>query len=868
MNKYGHFFNLFTFLFIAILFFQNKVSAQINIGTTMTPTQLVQNVLVGAGVTVSNVTFSGGPNTYGDFSNGNLTNLGLTSGVALCTGTITDIPNPVSFFTSNSLGLPGDPDLNTLTTNSSQDATILAFDFNPIGDTLKFRYVFGSEEYPEYVCSQFNDVFGFFVTGPNPLGGNYNSQNIALIPGTALPVAINTVNPGVPGANSGGGTCTSLAYSSYFIDNEALGGTTIVYDGFTTVFTAWIKVVPCQQYHIKIGIADVGDGAFDSGVFLEANSFSSNGVNINHAVTSPNIGTTAVEGCNDEIISFILTSPADTTTIIHYTVGGTAINGTDYVTITDSITFLTGEDSTAIIISPFLDGLTEGLESIIFTFQITVCGAMLSDTVYILDNTPLVLNPCADTSICNGQSANISVTQTGGIAPYSYSWSSGAGTDSTEVVSPTNSITYVVTVSDLCSNINIDSVHVNVFNMNTNTISTNPLCFGGNDGTGAISVTGNSGTLVYLWSPSGGNDSTAIGLSDGTYIISVTDALGCIGLDTVTIVNPPLLVANIIDSTDVLCNGSSTGSATVNAIGGTGLLTYVWSPAGGTNSSANNLPAGTYNVTVTDANGCAKTESITIDEPTVLVLNSTPTNEHCLNSCDGTALINAIGGVPGYTYSWNTTPVQDSTLALNLCVGNYIVTVTDANGCSKTESASITTSTLLNADANASAVWGIIPFNVDFTFTGYGSSNYLWDFGDGSTYILTQNASHTYANSGVYEVTLIISSGAPDFCTDSVKITITVEFPSTLEIPNVFTPNGDGKNDFFNAKSSGLESLEVKVYNRWGKLMAEWNTIDIGWNGMNKNGSEASDGVYFYILTAHGRDGIDYNDHGSVTLIR
>ena len=103
----------------------------------------------------------------------------------------------------------------------------------------------------------YNDVFGFFVSGPNPAGGNYTNYNVARIPGTAVPVTIDNVNSG--------------SYSSYYVNNGT--GLTVVYDGFTTVLTAWCLVTPCNQYHIKIAIGDAGDGAYDSGVFLEENSF-------------------------------------------------------------------------------------------------------------------------------------------------------------------------------------------------------------------------------------------------------------------------------------------------------------------------------------------------------------------------------------------------------------------------------------------------------------------------------------------------------------------------------------------------------------------------------------------------------------------
>ncbi|MDP4826619.1 MAG: choice-of-anchor L domain-containing protein, partial [Flavobacteriales bacterium] len=136
---------------------------------------------------------------------------------------------------------------------------------------ITVQYSFASEEYNEYVCSVFNDLFAFFVSGPNPMGGQYSNQNVALIPGTNLPVAINAVNNGTPGSQSSG-NCTSLAYSSFFVDNTS--GTSIEYDGFTVVFTAEIPIIPGEDYTFKFVIADVSDGVLDSGVFIKGESFS------------------------------------------------------------------------------------------------------------------------------------------------------------------------------------------------------------------------------------------------------------------------------------------------------------------------------------------------------------------------------------------------------------------------------------------------------------------------------------------------------------------------------------------------------------------------------------------------------------------
>ncbi len=134
--------------------------------------------------------------------------------------------------------MPGDSLLSMLVGTVTYDACVLEFDFVPAADTAWCDFVFGSEEYPEWVGSTFNDIFGFFVSGPNPEGGNYEFKNIALIPGTDLPVAINNVNP--------------FYYPEYYVDNT--GGLTIQYDGFTTVLTAKCAVIPGATYHFKLAV--------------------------------------------------------------------------------------------------------------------------------------------------------------------------------------------------------------------------------------------------------------------------------------------------------------------------------------------------------------------------------------------------------------------------------------------------------------------------------------------------------------------------------------------------------------------------------------------------------------------------------------
>ena len=224
--------------------------------------QLVNNFIL-TGVSASNVSYTGDTNAIGNFTGGNSTNLGLNDGIILSSGVVNGNPainSPGSNFANNNNSTPGDSVLNTLVPPwPTYDASVLQFDLVPVGNVLEFQYVFASEEYPEYVGSSFNDVFGFFISGPNPSGGIYSNENIALIPGSNIPVCINNVNAGLN--------------SVYYVDNSA--GTSIVYDGFTTVLLVHASVIPGAAYHLKMAVADAGDGVFDSGIFLKAQSMKS-----------------------------------------------------------------------------------------------------------------------------------------------------------------------------------------------------------------------------------------------------------------------------------------------------------------------------------------------------------------------------------------------------------------------------------------------------------------------------------------------------------------------------------------------------------------------------------------------------------------
>lgn len=239
----------------------------------VSPEEMVA-LLIGPGVTYDSVHHIGVPVSRGIFQNGSSTNIGINEGIFLTSGNGLLIPGPnTTNSASQANNSAGYPLLDSLTTQLTHDASILEFNFIPLNDTIKCNFVFGSEEYNEYVNSSFNDVFGFFVSGPNPDGGMYEAKNIALVPNSNQAITINTINNG---AAAGGvvptGPCTNC---EYFIDNTF--GLTIQYDGFTTVLTAWVLVLPGEVYNFKFGVADVEDGILDSGVFMEGESFKSLG---------------------------------------------------------------------------------------------------------------------------------------------------------------------------------------------------------------------------------------------------------------------------------------------------------------------------------------------------------------------------------------------------------------------------------------------------------------------------------------------------------------------------------------------------------------------------------------------------------------
>jgi hypothetical protein len=269
MKTYNITGKLFLAIIIILTGFHPAGFAQ-TITTNRTAAQLA-NALTGPGVTVSNATLNCPGSANGTYTGGSGV-LGIGSGILLTSGSASAVNNPATYFESTDNNTGGDADLSNLITGlTTYDACVLEFDFVPSGDSIRFRYQFASEEYPQYTCTQFNDVFGFFISGPGYVG----KKNIALVPNTNIPVAINSVNGGSATGLGNIATCNAMGagspFPAYFV-NHAGSGAPPAYDGFTTILTAKAAVQPCSTYHFKLGIADASDHILSSGVFLQESS--------------------------------------------------------------------------------------------------------------------------------------------------------------------------------------------------------------------------------------------------------------------------------------------------------------------------------------------------------------------------------------------------------------------------------------------------------------------------------------------------------------------------------------------------------------------------------------------------------------------
>lgn len=1005
------------------------------------PTQnitTIMNGLLGGGITYSNVAINCPTNAMGTFT-ANATNLGINNGVMLTTGACVNAIGPNS---SPSTGTCNnttfvDPQLTTIEPNAIFDFCMLEFDVVPQCTTLQIRFVFGSEEYPEWVSAGVNDAFGFFISGPGPAcqPNFYNNTNVATLPNNVTPVSIDNVN--------------SITNNAYYVDNT--GGATIQYDGFTTVLTRTINVCPCQTYRFKIAIADGGDCIYDSGVFVDffqcsapiapTATFTPSGCNCTGTATANATGgqppyqyswtpsnqtTQTITGlcpgtytvwvkdavsCSQYVPTTVVVTgsggPSATASqqgtiacfggstgsaivtpsggnspyIYLWTPSGQTTQtatglsaGTYTVVVSDAngcttqttvvvtqptqiaatatqqsqVSCFGGSNGTATAnpsggtpgytylwtpsgqTTQTATGLTAGTYTVVVndangcSTQTTVIvnqAAQLSVTqtqINILCNglctgiatatigggtspysynwvpsggtSPSATGLCAGTYTCNITDANgctitsvFTITQpaaislsasatsatcgqsngsatanaTGGTPNYTYSWAPNGGTNSTATGLSTGTYTVFVTDANGCSQQTIVNVpNSNGPNTTTSFQSTNQ-CFGNCNASILATASGGNPPYTYLWTPTNQTTATATGLCAGTYTILSTDANGCTSQTTITVTQPSAITATA-SSVSANCNQAN-GSATASPNGGTPGYSYQWAPNGGTNATATGLSAGTYTVTITDANGCTTTTTVTVNNSSgVTATVASQNNLLCNSLCTGTATANATGGTVPYTYNWSSGN-QSTATATGLCAGMYTVLITDNNGCTSTSTVTITQPAAVGINTSVAPCTNQQDNAAAIAIANGGTPGYTYMWNT----IPPQNSDTASAlTPGSYAVIVTDANG----CTATGQAIIDECPNDSISVPNVFTPNGDGINDFFIIHTEGYNKMEVNIFNRWGDLLYTYDAITGKWDGTYK-GKTCSDGTYFFVGYGEKYNGEKTIEKGYVQLM-
>jgi hypothetical protein len=428
-----------------------------------------------------------------------------------------------------------------------------------------------------------------------------------------------------------------------------------------------------------------------------------------------------------------------------------------------------------------------GLVAGTYTVTLTDNNNCLFDTSFTINEPPAIviaLDGATDTVLTCFGDANgiIDLNVSGGVPGYTYLWSNGA---TTEVISGLVAGTYSVVVTD--ANGCTDNASYNVVQpaaplavaMSMTAVS----CFGGSNGTATATVTGGWGSNLYVWS-NGGNTATISGLTAGTYGVTVTDLEGCVVIGSITVTQPTPLVL-VPSQTNVSCFGGSNGTATVTASGATPAYSYLWSN-GGMTSTITGLIAGTYTVTVTDANMCTETASVTITQPPVLTVSGVTTDAICFGSAKGTITLTIGGGTPDYSYIWSNAATTQN--LSGLVAGTYSVTVTDANSCTNISSYTVMNPpSALASSASATPVSCFGGNNGTATVVptgGWGGYTYLWSNG-GVT------ATITGLVAGTYTVTVTDNLG----CTTSASATVTQPALLVASIASVTPITCAGGND-------------------------------------------------------------------------
>ncbi len=493
-----------------------------------------------------------------------------------------------------------------------------------------------------------------------------------------------------------------------------------------------------------------------------------------------------------------------------------AANGTAWAVTSGGVAPYTYSWSGTSATTDTITGLTTGS----YTVTVTDGSSCVSTgSVTISEPAPLTVTISNQVNVnCFGQcTGTATALPIGGTVNYTYSWTGGPITagQGTAMVTNLCAGSYTVNVNDanMCSANAVVTITQNTQIVESVTSQTNVKCFGQCNGKATVGTVGGGSSYTYSWSPVSGATATDSLLCAASYTVNVMDNFGCPGSVVVTITSPTQITPTILSHTNLLCNGRCRGTAVVGVTGGTGTYSYAWAPAGGTKDTATRLCAGTSTVTITDANGCVKLDSVTLTQPSALATVSTQKNEPCNGSSLGSASVSTTGGTAPYTYSWVPTAVPTG-----LKAGPEICFLTDSNGCKKTIPFNITQPAVIKPVISvkpASCPTCLDGRDSVNTTGGTGTFTYSWSPGTCTSPICTGLAA------GTYTCCVTDSAGCSICQTATVGVTgiLEIDAPVMYIYPN---PAGALLNIQVPAQ---LEIGTLSVFNAVGALVKEIKTF-------------------------------------------
>lgn len=847
------------------------------------PASLVQDIFVGGACkNISRIKSIGNQKGIGYFENGGNV-IGIDRGIVLSTGPISNVggPNEKGDEGGDFKDAAGDSDLRMLTAASVFDAVGVEFDFVPLDSVVTFRYVFASEEYCEFVGTSFNDVFGFFVSGPGIQGTfSNNSVNVALTPNSKEYVSINTIN--------------HLKNSNLFVRNEPRRDAErcqinwvqhpnldlIEYDGFTKVLTASLKLIPCETYHLRLVISDVSDGNYDSAVFLEAESFNIGG-NINLSTRSPNGLDTLVEACNTGFFE-VKRRPGEKTdqplTIgLRLAKSSTATAGLDFVPLPRSITIPAGENQVSVPIQLLVDDIQEEIESIILELDFPC--ACLSDTArFLVKDPPLLKSALEDQQICIGAAVSLHAGASGGVQPYTYHWSTGSTAESFTVQLEKDS-TFSLTITDACNRKRVRVARISRKPPPTARIS------------GVINVC--QGDTVLLPVQMQGQAPFRIVYAIGTdkadtinnipfknYLLPInkpgvvrikhfSDAT-CEGIAPDSAEIRHYSLSTIIRSSNLSCAGANDGKISVEVSGGIAPYAFSWKGLASTAPRIENLPEGEYELTIWDAKRCSAAFPVKITAPPAL----NPVSFNCNDLRGSFLLLSASGGSPPYAYSVDGKSFSNQLFEQLTPGETYSLITRDSRGCQIAQDFLMPSRYERMVELDVAVKIGLGTrytmsprLNIPLSLV----SKLEWSPAEGLSCtdclrpVLNALKNETY----ILKITDVFG------CSDGAAIIVKLDRNAPVFVPNAFSPNGDGNNDkliIFADPKEVSAIRQLQIFNKWGQVVFEAQNLapnsEIGaWDG-RFNGTLLEAGVFMYKALLELTDGSTTPMAGTFILMR